>query len=106
MQAALSFSLGKDSETRDHNVSISGYRPWLFIISIGILLTIALPVAAFFVLVPMPILVAGALYLISFIATILVTSGAESGPILWITRLLLPLLPAGLVWWGLVAMGF
>ncbi len=86
-------------------MSISGYVPWLVIMSVGLLLTVALPGAIFFIVVPLPLLAAGALYLFGFVAGILVISGAENQPTLWIARLLLPLPAAGLAWWGLAVMG-
>ena len=105
MQIGYSFSLGNEPENHERQISISGYRPWLVIVSVGFLLTIALPVAIFFFLVPVPILVASALYLVGLLTTILVTSGAERTLTLWAVRILLPLPVAGLVWWGLAAMG-
>ncbi|WP_421952907.1 hypothetical protein [Pelagibacterium sp.] len=105
MKIVRFFSVGKEPKIPERRVRISGYVPWLVITSVGLLLTVALPVAIFFIVVPLPILAAGALYLLGLVAAILVISGAENQPVLWIARLLLPLPAAGLAWWGLAAMG-
>lgn len=100
------FYIEDEQRGPDQRVGISGYLPWLFFISLGLFLTVAIPAAIFFSLFALSSLVSAALYLFGLVVTTLVISEGESRPLMWISRLVLPLPAAGLAWWGFTAMGF
>lgn len=100
------FYVGDEPRRPYHRVGISGYLPWLFFISLGLFLTVAIPAAIFFSLFALPSLASAAVYLFGFVVATLVISEGESRALMWIARLVLPFPAAALAWWGLTAIGF